>query len=267
MRILCCLAAALITIMPAQAHEFWISPEKYMIDPAGQLVAHIRVGQQFSGSSYSYLRNGFVRFDIVAEDEVLPVEGRMGDRPALSMTAPGDGLAVIVHQTTDYFLTYSEAEKFRSFVTDKGYPQLIEEHADRGLPETGFRERYSRYAKSLIAVGSGDGADEAVGMTTEIVALANPYTDDLSNGFPVSVLYRGEPRRNAQVDLFEKDPDGGVTLTKYRTDGDGTAVLPVRSGYEYLVDAGLLRALEPEDERSPVWESLWASLTFQVPAS
>ena len=44
------------------------------------------------------------------------------------------------------------------------------------------------------------------------------------------------------------------------------ARLPVRAGYEYLADAVVLRAVEPKRETDAQWQSLWASLTFAVPA-
>lgn len=258
-------AALTLSSLPAPAHEFWISPETYTVEPEGQIVAHIRVGQNFKGGAYSYIPQNFVRFDMVAGDRVIPVEGRIGDRPALSMTAPAEGLVTLVHQTTDYFLTYSDADTFVNFVTSKDFDGVLAEHKARGLPEAGFRERYSRFAKSLIAVGDGDGADREVGLLTEIVALANPYTDDPSAGLPVQVLYQGAPRPGVQVDVFARGADDAVTLTKYRTDDAGLAVISVQPETDYLVDSVVMRPLEPEAENDPVWESLWASLTFRVP--
>jgi uncharacterized GH25 family protein len=250
----------------ASAHEFWISPEAYQVPEGGTITAHIRVGQNFAGSAYSYIDMNIARFDLVQGESVVPVTGRMGDRPALNMAAPGPGLWVAVHQTSDSFLRYDKREMFVDFVTHKDFAWVLEEHAARGLPETGFRERYSRYAKALLAVGDGAGADREVGLLTEIVALANPYTDDLSGGLPVRVLYEGAPRANVQVEVFARDAAGEVTVTTTRTDTDGQAVIAVAPGTEYLVDAVVMRPLEPEAEDDPVWESLWAALTFAVPA-
>ncbi len=249
--------------LPARAHEFWISPEHYMVAPGEQLSAHLRVGERFKGGSYSYLPQKFRRFDLVVGGEIVAVDGTIGDRPALAMAAPGDGLVTVVHQTTDYSVTYSDPEKFPNFVRHKDFEGVLARHAERGLPDTGFREQYSRHAKSLIAVGRGVGQDITVGLETEIVALANPYTDDLTGGLPVLVLYRGAPRVGVQVELFEKAADGAVEVTLHRTDALGRAV---RAGYEYLVDAVVMRPMEQVEQGDPVWESLWASLTFLAPA-
>ena len=260
------LVASALTAFSANAHEFWLSPERYEIAPGETLQARLRVGEEFSGASYIYFPGRFARFEVILGDATLPVEGRVGDDPALAMAAPGEGLAIVVHETTDSKLTYREWEKFTAFVAHKDFPGVLEAHAARGLPETGFVETYRRYAKALIAVGEGAGADRAVGLETEIVALANPYTDDTSSGLPLQVLRKGAPRANAQLELFDRAPDGSVTVTLHRTDADGRVTVPVAPGHEYLADAVILDDTGNDDpEAGAVWHSLWAALTFAVP--
>lgn len=261
------LGALISVLLPiaATAHEFWIDPVDYAVPSGGDLVATLRVGENFAGAEQTYLERNFARFDMQCAGTLDPVPGRAGDRPALNVAAPRDGLCVIIHQTRDYTLTYREWQKFVNFVEHKDFEGILAEHAARGLPETGFVELYSRYAKSLIAVGDGAGEDTEVGLVTEIVAEANPYTDDVSGGFPIRVLYNGAPRADVQVELFARPPEGEVEVTVHRTDADGRVTLPVQPGYAYLADAVVLRSLEPKVEKDPVWESLWASLTFAVP--
>lgn len=247
-------------------HEFWISPHDYEVEGSGTLVADIRVGQNFDGSVYSYIPRNFERFELVKDEIVLPVGGRIGDRPALNMPAPSDGLWVVVHETTDNVLTYSEWEKFVSFVEHKDLSGTLGQHADRGLPQTGFRESYRRFAKSLIAVGDGQGRDRVVGLQTEIIAETNPYVDDVQAGIAVRVLYHGQPRKDVQIEVFEKSKDGSVAVFVVRTDGDGRAIVAVKPGHEYLVDSVTMLAQYPDaGSPDPVWRSLWASLTFAVP--
>lgn len=246
------------------AHEFWISPEAYTVSPDDAVVAHLRVGEEFKGSSYAYIPPNFVRFDVVMGDKVIPVPGRAGDRPAMNMALEDEGLAVIVHQTRAYDLTYTDFEKFVNFTKHKDFTWALDRLEERGLGDEKVRESYTRFGKSLVGVGNGQGADREVGLEIEIVAEANPYTDDLSGGFPVRVLYQGKPRANEQVELFARS-GGEVVVTTYRTDGSGRVVLPVSAGVEYLVDSVLLRELEVQAEGDAAWESLWASLTFRVP--
>ncbi len=262
-------ASAVLTALPAlaNAHELWIDPLAFQVDPGTPITADIRVGQEFEGSAHSYLPNGFRRFDLVSGDSVVPVEGRLGDRPALNQES-AKGLAVAVYVTKDNRLTYQTFDKFEAFVRHKDALWTVDAHAARGLPTEDFVELYSRYAKSLVAVGDGAGSDREVGLLTELVALANPYTDDLGEQFPVKVIYQGAPRAEAQVEIFEKAPDGSVTVNTVRSGADGVAFVPVKPGHAYQLDAVVLRepTAEAAERTRAVWESLWANLTFAVPA-
>lgn len=261
-----CLALGL-TASPVLSHEFWLDPSEYQVESGQNIVADIKVGQGFKGGTYSYMPRAFVRFDIAAGDVIAPIEGRMGNIPAVDTAPLADGLNILVHQTTDTVLTYSDWEKFTGFVKHKDFKGVLERHAERGLAERPFREVYSRYAKSLVAVGDGKGADRAFGLETEIVALANPYTDDLTKGLPVKVLYQDMPRADTQVEIFDRDTNAEIVTTTTRTDDQGIAIIPVRAGHTYMLDAVVLR--EPDSAKAEktqaLWESLWANLTFAVP--
>lgn len=263
---ICAAALVLVWASTAHPHELWISPEAYVTPNGGKVQAQLRVGQSFSGASYSFNPKRFSRFDLVMNGVVMPVKGRLGDMPALGMVAPSeDGLLIVVHETTDSLLTYTSMEKFAKFARHKDFEWAVERHAERGLPTDRFTERYHRYAKSLIAIGDGTGADQEVGMKTEIIALANPYTSRLGQ-LPVLVLLDGEPRVNAQVELFEKAPDGTVEVTLHRTDDMGRSTIPVKPDHEYLVDAVTMLELNEGDATEfPVWWTVWASLTFKMP--
>lgn len=246
-----------------QAHEFWIDPETYFVEPGEPIVADGRTGDGFRGAPSIYSPSHFRRFEILSQNDLSPVEGKLGERPFMTQTAP-EGLAVVIHQTADFLISYESQAKFEKFLTHKDALWVLEDHKARGLPEAGFTEVFSRYAKALVAVGAGAGKDQPVGLLTEIVALANPYTDDVSGGVPVRVLFQGRPRADVQLEVFEDSPDGEVTVTFLRTDGRGEVTVPVKPGHQYMLDAVILR--EPDGPSGgAVWESLWANLTFAVP--
>lgn len=256
----------LVSTLPAIGHEFWISPLDYQIEESENVIADLRVGQDFKGANFGYIPQNFVRFELVAGERAIQVVGRIGDRPALNMAAPDDGLWVVVHETNDSLLTWDSWEEFVNFVDHKKLAGTLELHAERGLSQEDVRERYRRFAKALVAIGDGRGQDRPVGLRTEIVANANPYTDDLSGGLPVSVLFEGAPRSGVQVEVFDRDPADDVTTFTVMTDGEGRAVIPVQPGHEYLLDSVVMLPLYPDDPGGdPVWESLWAAMTFRVP--
>jgi len=254
-------------VTTAKGHEFWIEPEKYQVTPGSDVVAELRVGQNFSGASQSYLPQQFRRFEYGADGQIAPITGRLGDRPAARLEPLGEGLVVLIHETADLKITWDEFEKFENFVNHKGAEWVLETHQAEGLSKVDVAEAYSRYAKSLVAVGPGAGSDFETGLETEIIALENPYTDDMADGIDVRVLYQGMPRANEQIEVFEKPEDGDVSVFTLRTDDSGTATIPVKPGHEYMLDSVVLR--KPNEalasSRNVLWESLWANLTFAVP--
>lgn len=250
----------------SKAHEFWIDPMEHQVAAGAPVVAHLRVGTNYEGSAYNYIPRNFRRFDFAMDGTVQPVDGTVGDRPAMTLTPPGEGLLVAIHVTTDNHLTWTTWDKFVGFLEHKDLTWGLAEHDARGLSREKVRERYSRYAKSLIAVGHGKGNDIEAGLLTEIIALENPYTDDMTDGLDMRATYEGEPLGDTQIEVYEKSADGTVNVFTLRTDDAGAATVPVKPGHRYMLDAVTLRALEVKEDRDPSWESLWANLTFEVPA-
>lgn len=257
------LAALLLTAGSGVSHEFWIEPVEYQVEKSSPLVADLRNGEEFRGSKLAYFEKRTARFELVQNDQARPVVPRLGDIPALDTFVEQDGLVVIIHETAPSTLKYTKWEKFLAFAKHKDFPDIVARHSDRGLPETGFVETYRRFAKALVGVGLGDGRDRPSGMETEFVALSNPFTDDLSEGFLVDLYYQGALRADAQVEVFEKSPDGTVAITLFRTDHNGRVRIPVIAGHDYLLDAVVLRPAP--DDVPEVWETLWAAMTFSVP--
>jgi uncharacterized GH25 family protein len=252
----------------ALAHEYWIEPKTYVFAPGENLAAGLFNGQNFNGGEMGYFEKTIRRFEVASASGTVAVTARLGDKPALTMAAPAEGLQVVLFESAGDTVAYRDFEQFRKFVTHKNFPGALDRHVARGLALEGFTEFYTRHSKALLAVGDGKGQDRAYGLVTEIVALKNPYTDDLGTGLPVQVFYQNAPRVDAQIELFEKNAQGDVAITLHRTDAQGMAVLPVKRGHSYLVDAVVLR--EPEAgstalAQGALWESLWAALTFGVP--
>ena len=265
MRIMSVCLALLST--PAAAHEFWIEPLDWQIAPDDTAQARLVNGSDFEGIEFAYLPRRFQRFDIAIDGRVEPVPGRLGARPALDLPIGSEGLVKAIYVSVPNEVTYEEREVFDSFVGHKDLGAVAQAHEARGLPKNGFSEVYTRYSKALIGVGAAEGEDRRFGLETELVALDNPYADDVSDGMRVRLFYGDATRDDAQIELYERRPDGEVTEILLRTDDEGVAVLPVKPGHAYLANAVVLRA--PSEtvaaETGAAWESLWAALSFAVP--
>ena len=259
--------ALLFLASPAASHELWLEPLAYQVSSQGRIEANIVNGQNFEGSNLVYLPQRFERFEVLSPNLTTDVAGRAGDRPALAMDSPAEGLQILVYQSSPTLLNYESWEKFARFVEHKDLRIERADHDARGIPDTNFKENYMRFSKSLVGVAPAEGADHRVGLETELVALMNPYTDDLSNGFLAQLFYHDEVRANEQVEVFDKAPDGTVTVERLRTNDQGIVNVSVIAGHAYMLDAVVIR--EPSDtvtaQTGASYETLWANLTFAVP--
>ena len=262
--------------LPLQAHEFWIEPSSFQPDPDKTLTADLLIGTDFLGASAIYVPDQIETFALLgagakSQSERFEITGRYGDRPAGKMVSGSPGLRIIVHQTAPTRLTYNGAEKFDQFAREKGFYEVLDQHQRRGLSLDKITERYQRYAKSLIAVGGPNkmaaGQDRHLGLAIELVAEANPYQWPPLQSMPVRLYADGAPLANAQITVFTRHNPRHVEKAKYQTDKDGRANFALLAGRDYLVDSVILRPLDGAIESGgEMWESIWASLTFQVPA-
>jgi uncharacterized GH25 family protein len=249
---------------PVLSHEFWVSPISYDISIDKKIEAHLRVGQNFRGSTYFYNTGDFRIFQLLLNNKNTPVLGNLGDSPPLSMQISQEGLAIIIYETKNNQVKYSEWQKFKDFVIHKDLSYVLDQHIKRGIPRTNFIELYTRYAKSLVAVGHGNGEDREVGLKTEIIALRNPYTSSMEY-MPLLLLLDGKPKPFAQIEVFEKSFESIVTTKMYKTDSFGKVSVPIKQNHEYLIDSVTMVPENAKDfQKDPVWRSLWASLTFKV---
>ena len=252
----------------ASAHEVWLEPENWVVAEQEPVTARLRNGEYFKGIELIWNDRSVVRAERWDNLGVQPIAGRLGDRPALATTAERDGLLTLLYKSSINTVDYTEYDKFAEFLAEKGYEAILQQHAARRLPQAPIREAYSRYAKALVAVGSGQGADAPRGLEIELVALSNPYTSDPDAEMRFQAVYQGKPLADNQVTIFAKAPDGTVETSYRTTDDAGTVSIDTVPGHAYLIDTVLVR--EPNRAvaartRGAVWESLWASLTFRVP--
>jgi uncharacterized GH25 family protein len=260
--------AAIVCAPMALAHEFWIEPLEFQVENDQPVVADLRNGQLFDGTRLPFMASSNTYFEAVFGVTRIPVTGRMGDRPAITLPPLGaDGLLILAHEAAASDLTYKEWEKFLKFATHKDFTDAADIHTARGWPMENFKETYTRHSKALIAVGNGEGADQDLGLWTEFVARDNPYAADFDGTLDVSLLFDSKPRADAQIEVYARDAQGVVTVTITRTDVQGNAAIPVQAGFDYMLDAVVLSPASDAEipEGMPVWETYWASLTFAVP--
>lgn len=251
------LSLGLVTT-PISAHEYWFGLAWGKIQPGERFSGDLRVGQMLKGMSLPYLSRSSKSLSIWDGVEKKPVDSIEGDLPAVSIIAQREGLHVLAQETTSSKISYDDPEKFKSYLENEGLQQFKEIHRQRGLPDSGFDERYYRCAKALIQVGpvAPQHQDIKTGMPIEIIALSNPH-DEQTRQMRVRLLWQDAPLGNWQINVFHST--GEVTRKSIKTDARGEAEFPlVHEGF-YMLNAVHLKAV---DSFPVVWESHWASLSF-----
>ncbi|HUP58916.1 MAG TPA: DUF4198 domain-containing protein [Thermoanaerobaculia bacterium] len=219
----------------ARAHDFWIEPSTFR--PAvGELVsASLRVGEDFDGEPVprsSQLLETFIARDARNERAVAGWENA---DPAGFVRIDAAGATVLGYRSKPYPHTIS-ADKFRQFLREEGVTLRVEGDAQ-------VRERFIRYAKSLL----NEGSDQALGFRYELVREGDSFR----------VLYEGEPLANALVVALHRDG----TRVEGRSDAKGRVQLRTEKAGVWLVKS--VRVVRAPAASGADWESLWASLTFE----
>ena len=222
------------------AHEVWIEPNTTHLPEGEQLLADLRIGDMFKGDHLIYIPQQTERLFVLTGAGSFDLEPRIGSRPVV--TVPPERLAglsgeVVVYQSANSYIHYGSKGKFFRFAEKKGVPDVRQTHEDRQLPQSGFVERYKRFAKASISIGPDRHAasqqvnDRAVGMELEFVSLAKTNLPDGRTAFEVQLLYQGNVLPAALVTLVSRDPEGPVTTLQHTTDRQGAVRLMAHPGH------------------------------------
>ena len=206
------------------------------------------------------------KVDLFVQGQRQKVAGRMGDLPAFTFQPEVPGLHILRYQSIQNLVTYDSYESYLRFLKEAEREDLAAAHDARGLSRDGITEVFIRFAKGLIAVGDGAGADLFTGMPFELVAQENPYQRN-GNAVTFALLLGGKPVAGAALHLFIRKPDGSIDETnRLRSDARGLVEVPVQQPGFYMLNAIqiLPATAEMEALQAASWQSLWASSTFEI---
>ena len=250
----------LLSSRPAIGHEFWIEPERFRPAPGAKVPIRLFVGQYFKGTSLPFLTDNFERFYYADARGTENIRSVLGDDPAATLAVRAPGRLWIVLRSTYFDLVYDKPGEFDAFLAKEGIDHLIPRGQRHQLP---VKETYSRCAKSLLVAGKpppGSAPDRAFGLPLEFVAETDPYAGK-SPDFRVRLLYRGAALPGALVTAFHKAvPDRRLEA---RTDASGRARLALDREGIWLLNA--VHLLPAPKKSGAQWETMWASLTFEIP--
>lgn len=272
-----CLFLALVTT--ALAHEFWLEPPRFQLQPGETVNVRPLIGAGFQGEPWTnkaqkVLR--LVRYGPAADStDLTPVAPVAADTLRTAVQFGPAGTHLLALSSTDSFIELT-GEQFTAYLREEGLDYPLRLRQERGQAAAPGREVYRRRAKALVQVGDASAtpaaADTAyrrrLGWPLELVAEQNPYRLAAGKSLTVLVLRRGLPLRGAAVQVWQRQP-GGLPTTHFtmRANQNGRILLRLSGPGPYLV-AAVDMAPAPAALRTRAdWQSTWASLTFGGPAA
>lgn len=256
------LAFAGLASAPSFAHDFWIEPSTFRPEPGATLTLALRVGEHFQGEPVPRNPDKLKQFILVGPNGTMPIAGEPGAEPAGRIRVGSTGVYVAGYRSHPSSIELEPA-KFEAYLREEGLESILQARTERGERDKPGRETYSRCAKAVLSVGAGTGEDPppALGFTLELLPQRHPDKIKVNTELPVVLRYEGQPLRNATVTALNRDQPE-VPFTG-RTDASGTVSFVLHRPGPWLIKCVHMVRLPEGGEAD--WESLWASLTFDVP--
>ena len=197
---------------PAIAHDFWIQPTRFQVQPDTPLpftflVGHGKFRDRWNNNNRILALNHVTRG--VKRD--LRPQLRNGGSFDFAPSFSAQGLHVVAMQS-NHATSELPAIRFNDYAKVEGLTPILTARQRSGKTTAPGRERYSRRAKALIQVGQATPANQAlatrpIGLKLEIVADRNPYALGAARILPVHVLYDGRRLPGATVKLTNLGAD------------------------------------------------------------
>jgi uncharacterized GH25 family protein len=241
----------------AAAHYTYVMPDAFTVRAGDAIVVGFHSGDGFPESSaiLERLQEPTVRTD-GASTPIGAVKAD-GKRLVASVTMPAAS-HVILTAVNAAAVEQMKGPSFEKYLAEEGLHDIIKDRAARGETEALGRERYSMYAKAILATGAaGNGFALVTGLPIEIVPEKDPYRIPAGEQLPVRVLLKGKPVSGA---LVVASTVGATPQAVGRTDDEGRLSVPVSPGKWRLHTIAMERVEDPAVD----WESFWATLTFEA---
>lgn len=246
----------------ALAHEFWLLPKKWRVEPGQPVQLQLRVGENFSGEPWAAATSRVTSLrSLLGKNltEHLPALQKQGiDSLFLTFDRPGTHLVTLA--TNSKFIEL-EAQKFEDYLKEDGLEHVRQIRRQTGQSEHPGREFYRRDAATLIQVGSTPTAVffKKTGFDLQILPQQNPLLVAPGSHLTFQVRFRGKPLSGALVRHWHRTASGAVNLVFQTSDRKGKVRFQVPEGEQMV---SLVHMTPHPNPAEADWQSTWGSLSW-----
>jgi uncharacterized GH25 family protein len=255
----------------ATAHDFWIQPNDYWVNPLTAVAFTLQVGHGPFRQRSPIPLGRIARFGTISIDgsridlrDRLQLGGQSEDGH-IAFSKPGT--YVLVMETDARAQSHLPAIRFNDYLKVEGLTPALEQRERTHRLSADGSENYSRRAKSLVQVGPPEAASQAqvtqpLGLPLEIVPEQNPYAVPKPSALPVRVIFEGQPLAGALVKLTNLEHDE-APFEMHLTDREGRARFSMPTRGAWLLNVIWTKVLP--DTRETDFETVFSSLSFGFP--
>ena len=256
-------AAALVGALAAAAlaHDFWIDVARHRCAKGDTVTLPLRDGVHYAGEVVPREDLRIEKFVLIGPDGESDVKGENRKDPAGSVTLEKEGVYVVAYRSKRRSIELPAA-KFEEYLREEGLEHVAKLREERKETDKPGREVYSRCAKALLRAGdtASEGFDRVAKLRCEIVPETNPFAAAPGEALTFRVLFDDKPlERGLVVARSKAEPEHTVTG---RTDAAGRVKLTLDRAGVWMVKC--THMVPAPAETGMDWESVWASLTFDV---
>lgn len=258
-------ALMLMLAISTFAHDYWLEPEAFFVAPGERVSVRLHLGEALASEEESaFQRARIVRFQMVSAGgtQDLLAAGSEGQTPFAHVTFPEEGTHLIALDRNASTITLV-ARRFNAYLREEGLGSVITLRRRTGQMNRPGRERYSRFLKTIVQVGTrrDDSYGHVLGQRLEIVPQSNPSAANIGDRLAVRVLIEGRPLGGAQVTAYNRAASGNIERQTVTTSADGVATFTLNRSGQWLIRLVHMRRCA-ENCRGVDWESFWAALSF-----
>ena len=254
------------------AHDLYLMPDTFTVAKDHAFVLALHNGDSFPESEVAPVLDRLRDIRVVSARGSIEVEHleTAGKVVQGKVTLPWSSSSIITARTSPHAFELQAAE-FEAYLKEEGLLQAVQWRHDNGQQASLGRERYRKYAKSLISSSQSHGNSASdnfhthpAGLEFEIVPEKSPENLKPGSAVSLQVLFRGKPVSDLQVEgaWAGIGAGSGETTVLGRTDKSGRIVASLKSPGKWRFHT--VRMERCEEPSAADWESYWSSLTFEI---
>lgn|GEM_PF-738921 len=264
------LITALVAIWlatPALAVDSWLVADKHIIKPGGEAWIAFITGDVFP------IGDGIVdptRIDGLIDlhdNRQQPIDGLQIEDDAVAVRQQFDSPGFhILGLSLKPRVIALDSDLFGDYLQDERAVEALTTYRQKYAGKTTVRERYTKYAKTIIEVGASPETNQQflkpLGQRLEIVPLSNPTRWQAGDEVGVKVLLDGHPWPNVSLTAAHEGTLQGEVAVRTRTDEHGTARWRLTQSGQWFARAHFIRPVNGLVNYE--WESFWTTFSFGV---